>query len=603
MRVAMRVVVMGVVLVLPVSSYATNVDDDKDGWTEEQGDCCDVPSMSCPNPELVNPGAFEIAGNGIDDNCDGETDTPRAVCDVPLLSNASDPLHYAQAIDLCQTTTETPPIAERTWGLISAQLVLTDGTGSPSTVSRSIRPSFGSANSPQFGTKMALLSSGRAAAPAQTNPSHQNFQTGAALGTAAAFPADWLAANGNDLPTVGCPAPQGSSAQDPVMLKLRIRVPTNARSFSVSTRFFSAEYPEYVCSPFVDYFVVLLTSGYAGSPANPNDGNIGAVTADDGNIFPIGTGLAFANLGPFQACKNGVTGCAGGAVMGNTVTCTAPGDLAQTGFDPLNPAPKFSNEPGFCGTNNQLGGGTAWLTTRGNVVPGETIELRLAIWDTGDGFYDSLTLLDNFEWSTTPIAAGAFISSETPPSTAPLPPAGVTATALGTTSVSLEWNPSLSATAYQIYRRGPGGPFIFVGASTTPSFIDMTAEADTSYLYRVRALNDGAASLDSAADLATTVVFTDDPLEAGVVVKAAHLTQLRAGTNAVRALAGLPPAAFTDTASAGVVVKAVHISETRAQLNEALLALGFPAGVYTDSNLTGALIKAAHFQEVRDRIR
>jgi hypothetical protein len=33
------------------------------------------------------------------------------------------------------------------------------------------------------------------------------------------------------------------------------------------------------------------------------------------------------------------------------------------------------------------------------VVPGETIELRFVIWDTGDQWYDSLVLLDDFQGS------------------------------------------------------------------------------------------------------------------------------------------------------------------------------------------------------------
>ena len=35
----------------------------------------------------------------------------------------------------------------------------------------------------------------------------------------------------------------------------------------------------------------------------------------------------------------------------------------------------------------------------GNVKPGETMEIRFVLWDTGDPWYDSLVLLDNFEWS------------------------------------------------------------------------------------------------------------------------------------------------------------------------------------------------------------
>jgi hypothetical protein len=36
---------------------------------------------------------------------------------------------------------------------------------------------------------------------------------------------------------------------------------------------------------------------------------------------------------------------------------------------------------------------------------GETITLRFAIWDSGDGFYDSLVLLDAFEWVVRPPVA------------------------------------------------------------------------------------------------------------------------------------------------------------------------------------------------------
>jgi len=59
------------------------------------------------------------------------------------------------------------------------------------------------------------------------------------------------------------------------------------------------------------------------------------------------------------------------------------------------------------------GGGTSWLTTDAPVVPGETIELRFMIWDTGhvqngdpDQWYDSLVLLDNFHWNLNPSQVG-----------------------------------------------------------------------------------------------------------------------------------------------------------------------------------------------------
>jgi hypothetical protein len=40
-------------------------DDDGDGFTACGGDCCDEQGPECANPELVNPGAFEVDGNTV----------------------------------------------------------------------------------------------------------------------------------------------------------------------------------------------------------------------------------------------------------------------------------------------------------------------------------------------------------------------------------------------------------------------------------------------------------------------------------------------------------------------------------------------------------
>jgi hypothetical protein len=61
---------------------------------------------------------------------------------------------------------------------------------------------------------------------------------------------------------------------------------------------------------------------------------------------------------------------------------------------------------GNCDSNSLIGGGTDWVAIRGNVVPDEVITVRFAIWDTSDGFYDSLVLLDNFRWSTETVTPG-----------------------------------------------------------------------------------------------------------------------------------------------------------------------------------------------------
>ena len=325
----------------------------------------------------------------------------RTPCDGGLASNDPNPASYAKSIDLCNTASPHPPFRDQRWGVISAQLLLPDGTGTPASEARSIRPAFGAAgNNPRFGSAMTVLSTGAAAAPGQTNPSHVNFEESLDHVTVSGFPPDWYAAHGNTLPNApGCPAAEAAVAEDPIMLQLRIRVPTNARSFSFSTRFFSSEYPEWVCSPYNDMYVVLLDSGFAGQPANPSDKNLAQYQSAVGAI-PLGVNLVQDNTGLFSACVNGNTGCASD-VPGTYSACSSTTDLVGTGFD--------ESTPGACDQNSLLGGGTAWLTVRGNVVPGEEIVLRFALWDTSDGIYDSLVLIDNFAWSDQLTTPGAFL--------------------------------------------------------------------------------------------------------------------------------------------------------------------------------------------------
>jgi hypothetical protein len=163
----------------------------------------------------------------------------------------------------------------------------------------------------------------------------------------------------------------------------------------LSAKLFGADYPEYVCSPFNDMFVALLDSG---SPANPADKNLATYTTPGGIRYPLNVNLAYGNTGLFTQCTNGATGCSPGAIAGTTNTCTGTIGLAGTGMD--------TPTPGSCDASSLIGGGTDWLVIRGNVVPGETITLRLALWDTSDGLSDSVILLDNFAWSANAVTPG-----------------------------------------------------------------------------------------------------------------------------------------------------------------------------------------------------
>ena len=55
-------------------------------------------------------------------------------------------------------------------------------------------------------------------------------------------------------------------------------------------------------------------------------------------------------------------------------------------------------EPGTGANACPGGGGTYWLTVAGNVIPGQIVEVRFAIFDVGDTTLDSLALLDGFKW-------------------------------------------------------------------------------------------------------------------------------------------------------------------------------------------------------------
>jgi hypothetical protein len=379
-------------------------DLDGDGWTKCDGDCCDSISDGCSDPTLVNPGAFDAPGNTIDDDCDGTIDNGETTCDSALVSNSSTASDYAKAIDLCAKTTENPPLADKKWGVISAGLHLADGIAAPNPSSRAIRAGFGSGVTALKGSKLVVLSTGVAAAPGDVNPSFAAFQGGKNMLKTSAVPADWLAANGGTFPNApGCPPPAvGNTANDPVLLKIRVRVPTNAKSFNVSSFFYSSEYPEWVCSKFNDFFLTLLDSTFTPGPgetANPADKNLAFYKDPSDNLYPVGVNLAFGNTGLFKACMNGPTGCGSSAVKGTMSTCVDTTQLAGTGFDTANPPSPYNGEEAWCGASNLTGGGTGWLTTSGNVKPGETVEVRFVIWDTSDHLYDSAALLDKFEWS------------------------------------------------------------------------------------------------------------------------------------------------------------------------------------------------------------
>ncbi|MBK9000648.1 MAG: choice-of-anchor L domain-containing protein [Myxococcales bacterium] len=348
------------------------VDVDKDGWTECDGDCCETPAQ-CSKPEAVNPGAFEYPGNTVDDDCDpGTPDTLPSACSTAAVFNGVKPEDVAKAIDLCQFTTESPPPAQKKWGVISAEFLLANGA-TPSAAQLANFQSWQAAVLQNYGTggivpkngpTFAGISSGRMRD--ENDPGYAGVSS--AMGVASQPPAAYLAAHAGALPaSQGCSGscPSGSGANDPINVRLKIRVPTNAKSFSYQFRFFSYEYWSWQCTSFNDFYLALLQTGAAGIPADKN-------ISFDSLMNPVSV-----NNGFFDVCQvKGCNTCPGGT-----------GELAGTGM----------------GTT---GGGTVWLTTTAPVVPGEVMQIEFMVFDVSDQILDSLTILDNFQWSIDPSSVG-----------------------------------------------------------------------------------------------------------------------------------------------------------------------------------------------------
>jgi len=182
-------------------------------------------------------------------------------------------------------------------------------------------------------------------------------------------------------------------------------------------------------------------------------------------------------------------------------------------------------------------------------------------------------------------------------------PANLIATATSTTQVSLTWLGVANTNHYEVWRSS-GGVFAPAGTAPGAAFID-TVSAGTTYRYQVRAINNASvASPYSNYDIATTILFNDDPLIAmSTAIQAVHITQLRTAVNAVRATAGLSPYSFTDSSVAGILIKATHVMELRTALDPARSALAVPALSYTNPLTPGTLVRAIDLTEIRNGVK
>lgn len=341
-----------------------------------------LPPSDGAAPCIPDPENYDIPGNGCDDDGDGKVDNA-TVCDSSLPQGGT-AMQLAQAMGLCQQADSTH------WGVVSA--TLTQGVGSttaPDSHQSSILQTFGNALKPREGQSFGVLSSGYALAQ-DSCPQSQRFQQlagtqfkyGCAMTTMGAAP------SGFPKSATGCPSQEGEAVNDVADLHLEIKVPKNANGIAFDFDFGSGEWPEYVCSPFNDSFIAYLKS------AAFNSGNADNVSFDSKNN-PVSVNNAFfSECGP----ANAATGCAQQATAGTATCSNGTSDLMGTGFydtnDPNNP---------YCAANETGGGMTGWLTTQAPVQPAETITIDLMVWDTGDQYYDSSVILDNWQWKPDPV--------------------------------------------------------------------------------------------------------------------------------------------------------------------------------------------------------
>ncbi len=322
------------------TSTDPNVDADGDGYTPAQGDCNDC------NP-TVNPGAIDVPGNNQDDDCNGKVDDPPPSCDASN-GGMSDATSLAQSMELCD-----PRFFK------GAMLA-----GASDMRARLVASKFGTVVVPKAGANMTLLSTGIAADKSMSSFAEPQQGT------------DLMKTGTNPLPNLmgaaNCGQGGGVTAvQDYTELVVQLKAPTNAQSLSFDFQFFSAEYPEFVCTSYNDEFLVILQS----SQSYPQPTNV----SFDAKMNPI-----TVNSGFFTICKNGSTP--------QTMNCTQPVTaIAGSGYDDDD------------GTGEPMGGSTGWLTTTAPVKPGEDITLRFVIFDEGDGIYDSAALIDHISWGATSV--------------------------------------------------------------------------------------------------------------------------------------------------------------------------------------------------------
>lgn len=252
-------------------------------------------------------------------------------------------------------------------------------------------------------------------------------------------------------------------------------------------------------------------------------------------------------------------------------------DLTPVGLSAITaPASLATGVQGAASVTNTGGLSFDWTITNGTFTGGGTTATGNAV--TFSGTAHPVTLRVTATGANGCAASDVKTVSITGGS-APLPPTNVQAIASTGTSVFVSWSGSDGATSYTVWRSNASGVYTNLGSpapAAATSFLDLTASANQGYFYQVTASNASGTSALSGADVATTVIFTDPTLSAGMNPKAVHLTELRTAANLWRQLTGsvVVPTYTDPTITPGVtVIKSEHFAEVETVILNARTSL------------------------------
>ena len=177
-----------------------------------------------------------------------------------------------------------------------------------------------------------------------------------------------------------------SSVHDLASLTLNLKKPSNARGFSFNFMFISAEFPEFLCMSFNDTFYAVVEAGSINNGRRRNvsfDQDNNEITVNNAFFEPANNWSVDLSPTPYGAPR--------ASMCGNS-----------TSFDDDCTTPEYCSDED---ARNAIGSGTGWLTTS---VPlselDEEFTLTFSMHDEGDGVYDSVGIIDNFQWVANPIS-------------------------------------------------------------------------------------------------------------------------------------------------------------------------------------------------------